>query len=51
VEGVEGKAIVPTTTALCSAPAGDLPNQPTAPVGHPCQGESDVFRCGFFLKF
>jgi len=27
VEGVEGKATAPTTTALCSAPAGDLPNQ------------------------
>jgi len=27
VEGVEGKATVPTATALCSTPAGDLPNQ------------------------
>jgi len=27
VEGVEGKATVPITTALCSTPAGDLPNQ------------------------
>jgi len=24
---VQGKAIVPITTALCSTPAGDLPNQ------------------------
>jgi len=27
VEGVEGKAIAPATTALYSTPAGDLPNQ------------------------
>jgi len=41
VEGVEGKATAPTTTALCFAPVGDLPNQ-TKPKH--CEGKRCLFH-------